>query len=303
LSKNVDEHLFLVGDNPFLNISHLSQRKARERSEDPSNPAFAARLLRLAVENGANGFTFSVCDSNLAILDTLDFAGLPDALGLYPVVPYAFEYVQKATQRGGISGLVKTLGWEMVKSGNTTSLVYGSLTALTSNPKTLMKAYLAYELSRLKPHLGKKVQLRSVLLHQLITDMALALNLDWLFKDYMTFLSKKEITPGFNTGNFAYLVKKFREWNIDLGKILILAPFNKVGFQMIPGLEECEGALQRIHVPNVIALSVLAAGYLGPREAFEYVASLRNIKGVAVGVSNEKQAMETFGLLRKSFNL
>ena len=300
--KNFDGHLFLVGDNPFLNISHLSQSKARERSEDPSNPAFAARLLRLAVENGANGFTFSVCDSNLAILDTLDLTGLPDAFGLYPVVPYAFEYVQKATQRGGMSGLVKTLGWEMVKSGNATSLVYGSLTALTSNPKTLMKAYLAYELSRLYPHLGNKVQLRSVLLHQLVTDMALALNLDWLFKDYITFLSKKEITPGFNTGNFAYLVKKFHEWNIDLGKILILAPFNKVGFQMIPALEECEAALQKIPVPSVIALSVLAAGYLGPREAFEYVASLRNIKGVAVGVSNERQSIETFGLLIQSFN-
>ena len=118
MNKGSNERLLLVGDNPFLNISHLSQRKARERTEDPGDPVFAASLLRLSLENGANGFTFSMCDSNLAIIDNLDLDGLPNGLGLYPVVPYAFEYVQKATQRGGISGLVKKLGWDMVKSGN-----------------------------------------------------------------------------------------------------------------------------------------------------------------------------------------
>ncbi len=298
--EDADDRLLLVGDNPFLSISHLSQHKARERSEDPSNPVFAARLLQLALENGANGFTFSVCDSNLAILGNLDIGRLPAVIGLFPVVPYAFEYVQKATQRGGISGLVKTLGWEMVRSGNTTSLVYGALTSLTANPKSLLKAYISYELSRLETHENEKVKLQSVFLHQLVTDLALALDLDWLFKEYVALLLQKKITPGFNTGNFAYLVQKFGQWKIDLSKILILAPFNKVGFQMIPSLEKCEEAIGEIPIPNVIALSVLAAGYLRPREAFDYIASLHNIKGVAVGISKEKQAVETFRLLRES---
>ena len=114
--------LLLVGDNPFLNISHLSQQKARERIENPGDPTFASQLLRLALENGANGFTFSVCDSNLEIIEKLNLQGIDGGLGLYPVVPYAYEYVQKATQRGGISGLIKKLGWDMIKSGNVGSL-------------------------------------------------------------------------------------------------------------------------------------------------------------------------------------
>ena len=138
--------LLLVGDNPFLNISHLSQSKARERVDDPGDPVFAAHLLRLALENGANGFTFSMCDSNLAILDNLDSTGLGKSLRLYPVLPYAFEYVQKATQRGGFGGLIKKLGWDMVKSGNAESLIFGVLTTLTANPESLMKAYLGYEI-------------------------------------------------------------------------------------------------------------------------------------------------------------
>jgi len=299
MSSNKIEPVLLVGDNPFLKISHLSQHKARERVDDPGDPVFAAHLLRIALDNGANGFTFSMCDSNLSILDNLDLTGLEQGIGVYPVLPYAFEYVQMATQRGGFSGLVKKLGWDMVKSGNAGSLVNGALTSITGNPVSLLKAYLGYELSRLNSHLNDKMRLESVLLHQLVTDLALALDMDWLFKAYVTFLTHKKITPGFNTGNFPFLVRKFIEWEIDLRKVIILAPFNKVGFQMIPSAEECEEALRTLPEPIVIAISILAAGYTNPAEASKYLASLPNIKGAAVGVSKEKQAKETFAILRK----
>ena len=42
-----------------------------------------------------------------------------------------------------------------------------------------------------------------------------------------------------------------------------------------------------------------SAGYLNPSEAIDYVATLPNIKGVAVGVSKEKHARETFRLLKE----
>jgi hypothetical protein len=301
MSKNLGERLLLVGDNPFLNISHLSQQKARERVENPGDPVFASHLLQLALENGANGFTFSVCDSNLSIIDNLNLDDLDQGLGLYPVVPYAFEYVQKATQRGGISGLVKKLGWDMVKSGNMESLIYGALTSVTANPSSLMKAYLGYELSRIGSFLNKKVLLESVLLHQVVTDLALALNLDWLFKEYVSFLLRKKITPGFNTGNFVWLVDKFNEWKIDLSQVLILAPFNEIGFQMTPSKTECENALVRLPEPNVVAISILSGGYSSPSDAAKYISTLPNIKGVALGVSKEKHSIESFKILREGF--
>jgi len=162
-----------------------------------------------------------------------------------------------------------------------------------------MKTYLTYEISRIKLAAGKQANLSSLLLHQAITDMALALRLDWFFKSYVDFLLKLGITPGFNTGNFAYLVNKLREWSIDLRKTTIAAPFNKIGFQMNPSRMECEKALADISEPIVIAISVLAAGYLKPLEAINYIAALPNIKGVAVGVSKENHARQTFRLLKE----
>lgn len=127
--------------------------------------------------------------------------------------------------------------------------------------------------------------------------------MDWLFKEYVAFLSKKRITPGFNTGNFAYLVKKFNEWEIDLSAVIILAPFNNVGFQMAPSVEDCENALRTLPAPVVIAISVLAAGFVKPKAAAEYVAGLPNIKGVAAGVSKEIHAKDTFRYFSKAFGL
>jgi hypothetical protein len=57
--------------------------------------------------------------------------------------------------------------------------------------------------------------------------------------------------------------------------------------------------LASIPEPTVLAISVLAAGYLGLEEAADYIRSLPNIKGVAIGVSNKKQATETFMLFKK----
>ena len=52
----------LVGDNPFHGISHLSQERARVRSteQNKGNTEQAAHLVKLCLENGANGFMFSV---------------------------------------------------------------------------------------------------------------------------------------------------------------------------------------------------------------------------------------------------
>jgi len=289
----------LVGDNPFHNISHLSQERARARRDALTYPVYAADLVITSLENGANGFMFSVSETTLSILREIRGRGEIERLSLYAIVPYAYEYVRLSTQLGGIPGLAKKFAKEIALSGNVRAIATGLKGVMGADPVSLMKTYLSYEVSRIKSSAGKQANLQSVLLHQLVTDVGLALNLDWVFKSYVDFILKLGFTPGFNTGNFAYLVNKFREWNVDLRKVVIAAPFNKVGFQMIPSKNECEKALTDIPEPVVLAISILAAGYLSPSDAISYVAALPNVKGVAVGVSKEKHARETFRLLKE----
>ena len=295
--------VLLVGDNPFHGISHLSQERSRVRGDAPTNPEYAARLIELSVRNGANGFMFSVSEKTLSILGLLRKNYGIDDLGLYAIVPYAYEYVRLACGVGGVPGLAKKMIGNVIFSGNFQAAASGLNGVLRADVDSLAKTYLMYEISRVKRSAGKDARLESILLHQLITDLCLGLGLDWVFRFYVGFMLKAGITPGFNTGNFALLVKRFREWGINMEDVVIAAPFNRVGYQMVPSKKECEEALTDLPVPNVLAISILAAGYLKPPEAIEYIAYLPNIKGVAVGVSKERHALETFRMLRQNLVL
>jgi len=292
--------LLLVGDNPFQGISHLSQERARSRSETIVSPADkAADVVVASLKNGADGFSFSVSELTLSILQTLRERKSIDQVSLYPMVPYAFEYVRVATQIG-TPGLVKRFAKQVTLSGDVKAVLEGLWSVARMNPEGFIKTYLAYELSRVKSSAGKRVKVVSVLLNEVIADMGLALDFDWLFRSFTRYLSKKGITPGFNTRNFPYLVRKFDEWGIELDETLIVTPFNKAGFQMNPSKEQCEVTLANLSCPVVLAISVLAAGYYKPSMAVDYLASLNNLKGLIVGVSNERQASETFRLFRGS---
>ena len=292
---NDHQRMFLVGDNPFHGISHLSQERARARGKKAASPEGAAELVLTALQSGANGFTFSVSDLTLSILRFMR-KRRSGKLDLYGMVPYAFEYVRTATQTG-TPGLAKRLARQIVMSGDPGAIAIGMKAAITMNPSDLLSTYLTYEISRVRSSASGEMNLVSLLLNETVTDMALALNLDWLFESYVRFLSRRSIIPGFNTRNFPFFVRKFREWDMDTSHILVATPFNKAGFQMNPSKQECEKTLGDLPSSIVLAISILAAGYLKPLEAIDYVATLPNVKGVAVGISKEKHALETFKTL------
>ena len=97
--------IILVGDNPFHGVSHLSLERAIERQDVTDNVAYATDVVTSALDNGADGFFFSVDDTTLAMLKRLHVQGMtPD---LYAIVPYSYQYVRGAIRMGGIPGLAK----------------------------------------------------------------------------------------------------------------------------------------------------------------------------------------------------
>ncbi|MCW4044514.1 MAG: hypothetical protein NWE94_03240 [Candidatus Bathyarchaeota archaeon] len=289
---------FLVGDNPFHGISHLSQKRARSRTKEESlfDIERASKLVKFCLENGASGFTFSVSETTLSILETL----CQDAqVDLYPVVPYAYEYVRIATKTGGFAGLATKMFKQIALSRDIRVVAPVLFCGLRIDPETFMKTYLMYELSRIRRASSPNGHLKCVILHEVVTDMALALNFRWLFLSYIKFMLKSNVRPGIHTRNLPFLVKKFEEWAIDTSELAILTPFNSIGFEMNPSRIECEKALQNLSRAQVIAMSILASGYLKPIEAIKYVAGIPQIKCIAVGVSSERQAVETFRLLNE----
>ena len=288
---------FLVGDNPFNGISHLSDDRARGRGDRINKSDYAAQLVRTSLENGADGFMFSVSQATLSILSALSETTGTKSPKLYAIIPYAYEFARLATHLGTV-GLAKEVAKQIVFSGNIGAFGVGLKFITTMNPVDLLKAYLLFEVSRIKTATNNKYKLESVLLHEVLTEMILSLNLDLLAKSFIKNVIRLGSKPGFETRNFAYLVNKFRDWNIDFEEITIATPFNNVGFQMNPSKNVCEKALAGISESTVIAMSVLASGYISLPDAVKYITSLPNLKGLVVGVSREEQARQTFSYLR-----
>src|SRR5208283_2344782 len=92
--------ILLVGDNPFHGISHLSQERARSRPGNNDSTTDYADIVLASIDTGANGFMFSVSETTLAILKNIKERKRIEEVKLYPIVPYAFEYVRIATQTG-----------------------------------------------------------------------------------------------------------------------------------------------------------------------------------------------------------
>ena len=99
-----DKKVLLVGDNPFHGVSHLSQERAVSRGEILNDPNYAADLVITSIENGADGFMFTVSETTLSILQIITKRQECNQLRLYAIVPYAYEFVRIAAVTGGIPG-------------------------------------------------------------------------------------------------------------------------------------------------------------------------------------------------------
>ena len=157
-----EERALLVGDNPFHGISHLSQERSRVRGASLTNPEYAADLVSLSMENGANGFMFSVSETTLSILEILREKEVISRLDLYAIVPYAYEYVRFASQMGGIPLLAKRLVKEILISGNLRAAGIGLKGLLKTDLEAIAKTYLLYEILRVRSFAGKKARLSFV---------------------------------------------------------------------------------------------------------------------------------------------
>jgi hypothetical protein len=257
------------------------------------------KIIEAATEAGASGYTFSTHPINLQILAELKHSDvLKDDFELHPVLPYAQGYVRLANEKG-MRGLVNETLSKLPVLDRARTVIETGFSALRLDPIGLMKSYLDLEL---QPYLNAKPEnshIRSVLLHEVVTDLCLGLrNVRMLDAFAQHIREKYHASPGFVTYNLVRFVEVFRQAGLALEDLTIMTPFNSIGFQMSPSRQSCEVCLSGLPKTDLIAMSIMAGGYLKFDEAIDYVCSLPNLSGVAAGVSSTEHAHNTFTKLR-----
>jgi hypothetical protein len=138
-----------------------------------------------------------------------------------------------------------------------------------------------------------------VFLHDTVTDLAVALGALQPLKVFANRLFENyRITPGFVTRNFVRFVESFDSVGFTMNNLIVMAPFNDIGFQMIPNRIECEKTLKGHHSLDLVGMSVLAAGQVPLERAISYLKRI-GLRSVTIGVSSEVHASDTFTRLNR----
>ncbi|HLA51882.1 MAG TPA: hypothetical protein VK618_01175 [Flavitalea sp.] len=278
----------LFGDNQFFAVNHISDEKSRSQSIRFKEDSAIIRTLDYARDAGINTF---MCTTHDRISNICDFIRAnPEKYGdfkIFPCMPYAHKYANAVTELG-IMGTLK----EYVPGNFIGSLFKGGVAYLSKDYLSIMELMIDAEMK-----MFKGISTPVIFLQNVITDLLLGLRMKEILIAFHKYVRKKyNAEAGFITMNMPRLLQVLEEAGIE--NPIICSSINKVGFRMSGGKEVYEETL-RTKKFRAIAMQVLAAGAVPPKEALEYVCSLPNIESILFGASSRGNIHETASLIQK----
>jgi hypothetical protein len=280
----------LLGDNPFLGVSHLAQEKARIERNEISRVEAKAEIVKAALEGGVTGFTFSTHSSNLELLKYMGRQH-PEVLGklnYYILIPYAHSYTRKANVIGTI-GLAKAIIRDIVLKHPADSIT----SAVTLNFSKVASLFIGMEANLYLKVLPRE-RVKAILLHEVLTELIVAYSLVELLEELKEYVERKlKVGFGLETRNIGQLRRFLKENGIQVD--YIMTPMNPLGYQMAPSKEEAEEAIQELGDQGVkiIAVNILASGAVSLEETCRYLEGYRDrVYAVAYGTVKPYRARE-----------
>jgi hypothetical protein len=283
----------VLGHNSFFGTNHLSRQHGASREAQFEDVSAIVAVMESAASFDVTAMMMSTHPRATGIASLVrNSRTLRDQWSFYPLLPYITKYVRQANEKGMITIVVdqlKEAGWAQGLG----ILARGGLGALTRDYRQMLSTLIGLELA---PFQG--LRLKAVFLHDVMTDLALALDLPDVLESYRTEIAKRfGARAGFATKNLPLLMQRLRQYGFE--RPLVLAHVNRIGFGMHPSRAACEQVLAASDL-QVMAMGTLASGYLRPEEAYSYVCAQPAVKSVVVGVSTPAHAAETFTALRRA---
>jgi hypothetical protein len=289
---------FLLGTNPLLGVDHMDRARARTRRSTLDLQAIV-RIIETSLRAGAQGLTFTVGPDIYSLLVAMKGMDVESAIGLYPLVPDVQTF-RAAIAEGKFLTLAEKLTKGLSLIEKTAAFVRGGVMMAKGDPIRLIELSVDMELKKLTKLKPPRATIKAVFIHEIMTDMAITLNAESLMKDLVIYISNFGVVPGFVTRNLCRFVEVCRGWGVPIERVAIMTPINKLGFQMTPSREACEVVLNELNGTKIVAMSPLAGGRLGLEDGISYLKSIHNLASIAIGLSSEVHARETFEYLRKA---
>jgi len=281
----------ILGHNQFIGISHISEDKSRDREKFFSNVENIYGVVERASELGFNDM---IIETHPRMLEFLRYYKKNHTfdMNFFLQIPYVQGYVQKMNE-SGIKGLIFDI---IGRAGMLNTLRIG----LKAASDYIKKDYNALALSALRIEIApfREFEIKSLLLHNVITDLLISLGATDILQEYYDFTKNSlNLEPGFITLNFPFLKDVLK--NKGISPSFIMTPVNPTGFDMTPSRVTVETAL-REYSGSIIAMNILGGGSIPIKESANYLKSFDNIEYVVVGASSENHLKESMSIIRNS---
>jgi hypothetical protein len=280
--KTTNMEKVLFGDNQFFAVSHQSDEKSRTQAIRFKDDSSIIRVLDQAISLGINTFMCTTHDriGNVCAHIRNNPAGYEN-FKIYPCMPYAHKYANAVTELG-IMGTIK----QYVPGNIFGTFAKGGLAYLNKNFTKLMELLIDAEM---KMFTG--IDTPVIFIQNVLVDMILGLKMYRVFAEFDAYIRKRyNSEPGYITMNMPLLLDALNSVGIE--NPIICSSINKIGFRMSGGKEIYEKYLNEREF-RPIAMQVLAAGALRPKEAIEYLGQFPKIESVLFGASSKAHIEET----------
>lgn len=276
----------LFGDNQFFAVNHASDEKSRAQAIRFKDDSAIIAVLDQAIDLGINTFMCTTHDRIANICDHMRANPSRYAdFQIFPCMPYAHKYANAVTELG-IMGTIK----QYVPGNIFGTFAKGGMAFLQSDFSKLMEILIDAEMKMFK---GIKTPV--IFIQNVLVDLILGLGMFEVFREYDDYIRKKyNAEPGYITMNMPMLLDALEGQGIK--NPIICTSINKLGFRMAGGHEKYEEYLNEKEF-RPIAMQVLAAGALKPREAIEYLGKFPKIESVLFGASSKGHIKETQELI------
>lgn len=278
----------IFGDNQFFAVNHLSDEKSRAQSIRFKDDEAIIRVLDQSIEVGINTFMCTTHDRIANICKHI--TSNPESYKgykIFPCMPYAHKYANAVTELG-IMGTIK----QYVPGNIFGTFAKGGLAFLSKDFMKLMQILIDAEMK-----MFKGIDTPVIFIQNVVVDMILGLKMYDVFAEYDEYIRKKyNAEPGYITMNLPALYDALE--SVGIKNPVICSSINKIGFRMSGGIEIYEKYLREKEF-RPIAMQVLAAGALRPKEAIEYLGQFPKIESVLFGASSKSHIQETKELIEK----
>lgn len=280
----------LFGDNQFFGVNHLSDEKSRAQTMRFKDDAAIIRVLDQARAAGINTFMCTTHDRIANICEHIrNNKNEYKDYKIYPCMPYAHKYANAVTELG-IIGTIK----QYLPGNIFSTFAKGGIAWFNKDFIKLMQLFIDAEMK-----MFQGISTPVIFIQNVLVDMILGLRMYDVFAEYDGYIRKKyKSEPGYITMNMPALLDALN--SVGIQKPIICSSINKIGFRMSGGKLKYERYLHEKDF-RPIAMQVLAAGALTPKEAIEYLAQFPKIESVLFGASSKAHIEETKSLIESAF--